>query len=452
MGLLDPRLGGITPMAIEIYMTETNGPRPFVDPSQLASTSRASQGSPYLVPRQPESYGRSTSPLSWAYSSPMGSDAVIDASQGPTTPGDSSYYLSPRPAHVPVQENPTQDLLGLGIPGETDRGQQSQLYPILPESSYPGNLLDLERPPLDLGTPHSPAPPSTVNPEICIRRTKRKNSIKTSPAKRPCPPPGSLPERPEHSTLARDAGHTTNTAVRCKYCSSVYTDKAKLEEHIRVGHSRPFICVFHFAGCQSSFTSKNEWKRHVNSQHIQPIYYLCLHEGCADIPRTGVPRSSMEPQQGKSFNRKDLYDQHVKRMHTPLELKQAMTPEWKERTGILRRQAMRQRCILPSHMTCPAAKCPLQFSGNKAWDERMEHVARHMEKAAAGEEPAKCFGFKPDQSLVDWAEMPGVDVIRRTPTGWELCTPARRRASPYETSQENSQETDSNEDAEGDEC
>jgi hypothetical protein len=160
----------------------------------------------------------------------------------------------------------------------------------------------------------------------------------------------------------------------------------------------------------------------------------------------------MESPQGKSFNRKDLYDQHVKRLHTPMELRQAATPEWKERTAILRQQATRQRCTLPFYMKCPASTCDSQFDGEKAWDERMEHVARHMEKAAAGEEPAMCFGYVPDKSIVDWAETPGVDVIRRIPTGgWELCNQAKRRVPPYGTTHVNSRESDSNEDAEADE-
>jgi hypothetical protein len=74
----------------------------------------------------------------------------------------------------------------------------------------------------------------------------------------------------------------------------------------RVRHEckRPFHCDFTFAGCQQTFASKNEWKQHINSQHTQPYYWRCDFPSCID-------------RKTATSNRKDLFGQHLKRMHGP---------------------------------------------------------------------------------------------------------------------------------------
>jgi hypothetical protein len=55
----------------------------------------------------------------------------------------------------------------------------------------------------------------------------------------------------------------------------------------------------------------------------------------------------------------------------------------------------------------------------------MEHVARHLEAAAVGDEPPVHFGGNHDTTLTYWAEAEGVEVVKRTPTGWETCNPLK---------------------------
>ncbi|KAJ3474727.1 hypothetical protein NLG97_g9719 [Lecanicillium saksenae] len=56
----------------------------------------------------------------------------------------------------------------------------------------------------------------------------------------------------------------------------------------------------------------------------------------------------------------------------------------------------------------------------------MEHVACHLERAAAGEEPPVTFGGPSDWTLTDWAASEGVNVTRQTSSGaWKLCNPLR---------------------------
>lgn len=63
----------------------------------------------------------------------------------------------------------------------------------------------------------------------------------------------------------------------------------------------------------------------------------------------------------------------------------------------------------PSH-TCPVGNCGALFEGNYAWNQRMEHVGRHLEGVAAGEEEGGwCQGE--DAMLLEWAS--GKRIIHR---------------------------------------
>ncbi|KAK8113491.1 hmg-i/hmg-y- DNA-binding protein [Apiospora sp. TS-2023a] len=46
-----------------------------------------------------------------------------------------------------------------------------------------------------------------------------------------------------------------------------------------------------------------------------------------------------------------------------------------------------------------------------AWDERMEHAAKHRERASCGLDPATHFGGIDDPSLTNWAARPGIAII-----------------------------------------
>ncbi len=248
----------------------------------------------------------------------------------------------------------------------------------------------------------------------------------------------------------------TKGQYNCPDCSKVaFKDRTGLDNHIKKQHTRPFTCVFEFAGCRSTFASKNEWKRHCASQHIMLHYWVCQQEGCAQVsnkpstpkkssgsgrrraecPRYPVAYPSALPN-GTIFNRKDLYTQHLRRMHVPAHLKNKVkakthVPEWEEQQRVHQDEAIRTRCQLPTHMSCPAPGCSVRFDGNNAWDERMEHVAKHLEKAAAGTEPPVKFGGDTDGTLVDWATSPAIGILRRGEKGrWALQNPLRAIGYP----------------------
>lgn len=276
----------------------------------------------------------------------------------------------------------------------------------------------------------------------------------------------------EPNSPAHKAGRTGLTCSECPDAS--FKDATGLQNHIKKQHTRPFTCVFSFAGCVSTFAAKNEWKRHVASQHLLLNYWLCCQGACAKISNANLSSAHVFSGHGATapalpngaiFNRKDLYTQHVRRMHVPPALKKQIkqkktVQEWEERIQTLQGEAHKLRCDLPKYMVCPAARCGAQFHGSNAWDERMEHVAKHLEKAAAGLEDAIAFGGPGDPTLTSWAARADVAVVvpSAAPGGWTMNNPlrpdkvSRARVQPVaEPDGGGDDDDDDDEDAEGEE-
>ncbi|WYZ41598.1 hypothetical protein EsH8_V_000493 [Colletotrichum jinshuiense] len=239
-----------------------------------------------------------------------------------------------------------------------------------------------------------------------------------------------------------------NSKILCTECKTPFSDESTYQKHMKQHHTRPFVCVFNYAGCPSTFASKNEWKRHVSSQHLALQYWLCTQDGCSKTtnpptnrrvsssPCSAMPTPPALPN-GAIFNRKDLYTQHVRRMHVPPDVRKAQkqkkpTADWDEHLKALQADAEKTRCDLPRHMRCPAVDCGHEFNGAQAWDERMEHLARHLERAADGKEPMVHFGGDNDPSLTLWASSAEVYVVRQTstPGNWELINPLKGEIGP----------------------
>ncbi|KAI1081187.1 hypothetical protein F5B20DRAFT_76400 [Whalleya microplaca] len=264
--------------------------------------------------------------------------------------------------------------------------------------------------------------------------------------------------------------HGSKGTFACPECSKpvVFKDESGLQNHIKKQHTRPFICVFEFAGCTSTFASKNEWKRHCSSQHLILNYWVCQQDQCskvsndpnkstasrqnsADCSRHQITCTTNLPE-GTIFNRKDLYTQHLRRMHIPAHLKRQVklkktVPDWEPLEREHQEKAKRSRCALPTHMRCPAIGCTTRFDGQSAWDDRMEHVAKHLEKAVSGAEPQIKFGGENDQTLTDWATRADIAIIGRGEKGqWELRNPLKPDGSSRTAAL-----VDEDEDAEGEE-
>lgn len=165
--------------------------------------------------------------------------------------------------------------------------------------------------------------------------------------------------------------------TRCTMCSHApFKDSSSLRKHVAAAHTRPFPCAFSFAGCNSTFGSKNEWKRHISSQHLCLTFYRC----------SACPASTAEGK-GNEFNRKDLFTQHLRRMHAPFAIKKSlhkandkMQADWEAHVKEMQVSCLVTRREPPQHVACPKAECGKEFEGHIAWDEWTEHVGRHMEK------------------------------------------------------------------------
>ncbi|KAI1140401.1 hypothetical protein F5Y05DRAFT_411457 [Hypoxylon sp. FL0543] len=299
------------------------------------------------------------------------------------------------------------------------------------------------------------------------RNRKRRSSSGSIPeAKRPKIEPNNS------NTISRPTTKPVIQGTKGNFCCTECTktvsfkDENGLQNHIKKQHTRPFICVFGFAGCSSTFASKNEWKRHCASQHLVLNYWICQQDQCSKVSSRAAParnRSTLPCAQSTSlstlprgtiFNRKDLYTQHLRRMHIPPSLKKQVkqrkpSPEWEARERQHQDQAKRTRCDLPSHMRCPAFGCNARFDGPNAWDDRMEHVARHLEKAATGSERRIEFGGEHDRTLIDWATRADIAIIERGEKGnWRLRNPLKSSNGPRVDA---IVEEEGDEDAEGEE-
>lgn len=193
--------------------------------------------------------------------------------------------------------------------------------------------------------------------------------------------------------------------TRCSLCSHApFKDSSSLRKHIAAAHTRPFPCAFSFAGCTSTFGSKNEWKRHIASQHLCLTYYRC----------SSCPQSTVEGK-GNEFNRKDLFTQHLRRMHAPFAIKKAIAKgdsklqlEWEQHVKDMQAACLVTRRQPPQRSACPKPDCSNVFEGTGSWDDWTEHVGRHMEKGEAGR-------LGVDRLLAHWAL--GNGIIERKEDG-----------------------------------
>ncbi|CCF42922.1 hypothetical protein CH063_02946 [Colletotrichum higginsianum] len=203
---------------------------------------------------------------------------------------------------------------------------------------------------------------------------------------------------------------TPKQETRCTLCSHApFKDSSSLRKHIAAAHTRPFPCAFSFAGCTSTFGSKNEWKRHIASQHLCLQYYRC----------SSCPQSTVEGK-GNEFNRKDLFTQHLRRMHAPFAIKKAIAKgdsklqvEWEGHVKEMQTTCLVTRRSPPQKSACPKPDCQSVFEGPGSWDEWTEHVGRHMEKGEG-----QRLGV--DRLLAKWALDEGI-IERKGDGEYRLC-------------------------------
>jgi hypothetical protein len=158
--------------------------------------------------------------------------------------------------------------------------------------------------------------------------------------------------------------------------ASINVAKASNGSNGHDADARPFPCPLAGYGCNSTFSSKNEWKRHVGTQHIKLGFWRC------DLCTTHVDPNDERSIYHNDFNRKDLFTQHLRRMHAaPLGgggRRGAQYPVTEENLVEHQNRCYQILRSTPTQSSC--LFCDRAFTGPNSWEERMEHVGRHLEK------------------------------------------------------------------------
>ncbi|OBT69221.1 hypothetical protein VE03_01843 [Pseudogymnoascus sp. 23342-1-I1] len=242
---------------------------------------------------------------------------------------------------------------------------------------------------IDIDLPSPPLPPaddtdtdSTYTPNPRIHRTpKRRPRPCAQSAPYPPPTPGVRGGRRKPNPPSSGGGSgRSNTA------------------------NPTFPCTFAWAGCTSAFGAKNEWKRHVASKHTCFFYWECRVGTCA------------APAQRGTFNRKDLFAQHLRRMHAPppsvLAKGSKAKEDWNVKLRAYLEEGKKEGRGAIRECACPVTGCGEVWKGTRAWEERMEHVARHWEGVKGG-----VVGWdERGGGVEEWAVREG--VVRSQGGGW----------------------------------
>ncbi|KAG0645061.1 hypothetical protein D0Z07_9273 [Hyphodiscus hymeniophilus] len=259
-----------------------------------------------------------------------------------------------------------------------------------------------------------PASDTEYSPKSTRTRKRRASKVSSPAAKR---------SRVLNGRVTKPAQN--KDSLVCKQCNHApFKDAATLQRHVNSTHTRAFICVFGFAGCSSTFASKNEWKRHVSSQHLSLSSWVCELGTCGKV-QNQPKRDGGGFVKGSEFNRKDLFTQHLRRMHAPFAVKRQnkKNQEWEERLKELQVSCLRVKRQPPLRLACPLNDCGTVFEGATCWDDRMEHVGKHLEKAAASTGGSK-FTVEQgdDEMLVSWGLRERI-IERKAGGGYKLCGP-----------------------------
>ncbi|KAL2044244.1 hypothetical protein N7G274_002949 [Stereocaulon virgatum] len=156
-------------------------------------------------------------------------------------------------------------------------------------------------------------------------------------------------------------------------------------------------------------------KHDIQMPQVPP--YMPQHEVPPPSASSSIHPELPEPSYHE-FDRKDLFTQHLKRMHAP-----ASSASASEKSAFNDAiETVQARCHvrlreLPTNTICPF--CP-DHSTFKKWEDRLEHVGKHLEK-----QDIDLTGEIEDVALRNW--MIGQGFLERGEGGWRLCELSRKK-------------------------
>lgn len=315
---------------------------------------------------------------------------------------------------------------------DTYRERCSQTATPIPREDIKAELLGSEQLPIkdesmsdvenDSGSDYAPMSRNDVNGGRTARKGRSsklspKRNSKVKAATKSTTKPNSIVKRhvkkPSSDTIIVSTHNVKLHAFICPHCAESTPSKAALSKHISTVHTRPFTCTFKLYGCPATFGSKNEWKRHVSTQHLRLGIWRCDLATCLPNQREDVVSEVIY----NDFNRKDLFTQHIRRMHAPQA--SCSTLEREAFNTSLERAA--KRCLMDIRSPPPCSVCGFcnseqetVFQGIGSWEARMEHVGRHLE-SGHGEKQQ----WREDVQLREWMLQEG--LIEKAADGqWRL--------------------------------
>ncbi|KAF2253024.1 hypothetical protein BU26DRAFT_213249 [Trematosphaeria pertusa] len=213
--------------------------------------------------------------------------------------------------------------------------------------------------------------------------------------------------------------------------ASLSASKASSEVQANGDAQRHFPCPLANYGCQSTFSSKNEWKRHVSTQHVKLGFWRC--DLCAETVDPHDERTVYH----NDFNRKDLFTQHLRRMHAAPPNQSARSqreyPVTEENIGEHQSRCYQKLRDAPPQSRC--LFCDETFSGPSSWENRIEHVGRHLEKdRKAGLKLQGIPDWNADKTLEQWLIAEGLVEVDRSGV-WKIGD-GRRRCTVEEESED----------------
>ena len=271
-----------------------------------------------------------------------------------------------------------------------------------------------------------------------IRSATSQSAKPTKIAKKSSKPPPTAPV----------AGRTGNK-VPCSQCALDFASESTLKKHVLASHTRPFICTFHNYGCTSTVGSKNEWKRHINVQHMHLETWRCDIGACAsksggskENKRSSPSPSGQLQTNGPAFHefdRKDLFTQHLKRMHAPSNsASRADKDKFDASIEGIQRRCHKKLRTPPTNAICPYCTHHPVF---ESWEDRIEHVGKHLERGDIDRSQEM-----EDTALKTWLQDQGYLVWKGQTLRWRLVDTGKKKKNREEKAM-----ADDEEDAEGEE-